>query len=331
MKSIIVLGTWSSGSGAVHDYLASRNDIISPFGPNEFKICAEPMGLHFLYNNCFKNGNYLLNPAYAFSEFRKYVNGFYQHKHYMKKGLENKIFDRHFLVLTENFIKNITFLKYYGLPHYANCSLSKFQKIYLKIMVRIFKKKIKDLKPTSIILTKNEKIFISEAKKYIYSILKYYCKNNIQNKTIVLNNAADVTDPINSSQYFENRKILIVTRDPRDIFSGMKTREANSAPWYNVDTFINWYQQSFGNKQFRQGLNNKIILKVKFEKFVKNFDKENKRICKFLGIKEKYVFKDVPYKFNLKQSLKNIGKSKRFLSPREITLIEKKLKPYLQW
>ena len=252
MKTIIVLGTWSSGSGAVHDYLASRNDIISPFGPNEFKLCSDPMGLHFLYNNCFKNGNYLLNPSYAFSEFRKYVNNFYQHKHYIKKGIENKILDRQILVLTENFIRNVTFLKYYGLPHYANCNLSILQKIYKKIMVQIFKKKIKDLKLKTIILTKNEKVFINEAKKYVYSILKYYSKNNIQNKTIVLNNAADVVDPINSSQYFENRKILIVTRDPRDIFSGMKTREANAAPWYNVDTFIKWYEQSFGNKDFKK-------------------------------------------------------------------------------
>ena len=63
-------------------------------------------------------------------------------------------------------------------------------------------------KKQSIILTKNEKIFISEAKKYIYYVLKYYSKSNIRNKTIVLNNAADVTDPINSSQYFENRNNL---------------------------------------------------------------------------------------------------------------------------
>ena len=92
----------------------------------------------------------------------------------------------------------------------------------------------------------------------------------------------------------------------------MKTREANAAPWYNVDTFIKWYEQSFGNKDFKKKMNNRIILKVKFENFIKSFDKENKRICKFLGIKEKYIFENVDYKFDIKQSSKNIGKSKNF-------------------
>ena len=84
-------------------------------------------------------------------------------------------------------------------------------------------------------------------------------------------------------------------------------------------------------KILKKKINNRIILKVKFENFIKNFDKENKRICKFLGIKEKYIFKNVDYKFDIKQSSKNIGKSKKFLSFKEISLIEKKLKPYLQW
>ena len=214
-------------------------------------------------------------------------------------------------MLTENFIRNVTFLKYYGLPHYANCNLSILQKIYKKIMVQIFKKKIKDLKLKTIILTKNEKVFINEAKKYVYSILKYYSKNNIQNKTIVLNNAADVVDPINSSQYFENRKILIVTRDPRDIFSGMKTRRQMLLPGIMLTRSLNGMNNLLEIKILKKN-NNRIILKVKFENFIKSFDKENKRICKFLGIKEKYIFENVDYKFDIKQSSKNIGKSKNF-------------------
>jgi len=235
------------------------------------------------------------------------------------------------LVFTEKFIKNVTSVKYYGLPHYSNFTLTKVQKIYLKIMTNIFKKNINELKTISIILPKKEEVFLSEAKKYINSILNYYSKQNINNKTIVLNNAADITDPINSSQYFENRKILVVTRDPRDIFSSMKSRKSRAAPWYNVDTFISWYKYSFGNEKFQKKLNNKIILKIKFENFVKNFDRENKKICKFLGIREKYFLKNVPYKFNIDDSKKNLAKSKKYLSKKEFSLIEKKLSPYLQW
>ena len=52
-KTVIVLGTWSSGSGAISDYLSSRSDFLNPFGTNEFKLISDPMGLHHLYTNCY--------------------------------------------------------------------------------------------------------------------------------------------------------------------------------------------------------------------------------------------------------------------------------------
>ena len=52
-KTVIVLGTWSSGSGAVSDYLSSRNEFYNPFGVNEFKLVSDPKGLHYLFKNCF--------------------------------------------------------------------------------------------------------------------------------------------------------------------------------------------------------------------------------------------------------------------------------------
>ena len=54
-KTVLVNGTFRSGSGAVSDYLSSRLDFSNPLGFNEFRIVSDPMGLQNLYNNCYNN------------------------------------------------------------------------------------------------------------------------------------------------------------------------------------------------------------------------------------------------------------------------------------
>ena len=71
-KSILVNGTFRSGSGAIKDYLSSRIDISSPFGDNEFRIVSDPMGLNSLYNFCYLNPG-ILNPSYGVEQFKNYV------------------------------------------------------------------------------------------------------------------------------------------------------------------------------------------------------------------------------------------------------------------
>ena len=40
-KSILVNGTFRSGSGAINDYLSSRTDFCNPFGENEFRLVSD--------------------------------------------------------------------------------------------------------------------------------------------------------------------------------------------------------------------------------------------------------------------------------------------------
>ena len=89
LQTIIVLGTNSSGSGAVADYLSSRKDILNPFNDNEFRITCDPNGLHHLFNN-FYTCEDLLYPSSAVEEFRKYITNIQRFKiysNYKKKKL----------------------------------------------------------------------------------------------------------------------------------------------------------------------------------------------------------------------------------------------------
>ena len=78
-------------------------------------------------------------------------------------------------------------------------------------------------------------------------------------------------------------------------------------------------------------LKNNRILVIKFEDFIQNIDKYNKRICNFLNIDKNISFKKNNNLFNLEFSRSNIYKSKKFLSKNELKLIKKNLRKYLQW
>ena len=145
----------------------------------------------------------------------------------------------------------------------------------------------------------------------------------------MLNNGGDILNPIETTKYYTNPKIITVSRDPRDIFASMKARESLATPWYDVDIFINWYKTCFDHSIYSK---NKKILNLKFEKLLLNFNRENKKICKFLAIKEKIKMRKTNYfNFDINSSKKNIGKYKKVLKYNEIQKIEKKLRRHLNY
>ena len=327
-KSILVNGTFRSGSGAIKDYLSSRIDISSPFGDNEFRIVSDPMGLNSLHSFCYSNPG-ILNPSYGIEQFKNYVNKLQKYKVYISEGRRGELYNINLINLTNKFIKDITKINYYATPHYSRVNFSIKNKIKYSLGLKLNKKN-QEMKITNIIIPKNEKQFIKYSKNYIKDIIKYASFKKTNSKTIVLDNAVDAINPIVSSKYFVNPKIIIVTRDPRDVFSSMKISKAAAAPNYDVKLFVGWYKNYFCSSRFKNILGNRKVLNVKFEKFINNFSYENKRLCKFLGIKESFKLRKNSI-FNLDKSRKNIGKSKKNLTRYEINFIEKNLKNHLEW
>ena len=69
----------------------------------------------------------------------------------------------------------------------------------------------------------------------------------------------------------------------------------------------------------------KNILQIKFEDFVKNYEKEQKKILNFLKIKK------INNNFNIKTTEFNVFKARKELSNFEKNYIKNKLSKYLQW
>ncbi len=327
MQTVIVLGTHNSGSGLVHEYLSSRNDFSTPFGHNEFRICSDPGGLNYLFNATYNNPGFF-NNSYAVSNFLSYIKKLEKSKEYKKENVKVNLYKKNLYLEARKFINKITKVQYFAIPHYRRINLTTLEKIKIKINKRILKKKLPDTKINSIVLFHDEKKFLFEANKFINKILVSNIGKNYK-KNIVLNNGGDILNPIETTKYYTNPKIITVSRDPRDIFASMKARESLATPWYDVDIFINWYKTCFDHSIYSK---NKKILNLKFEKLLLNFNRENKKICKFLAIKEKIKMRKTNYfNFDINSSKKNIGKYKKVLKYNEIQKIEKKLRRHLNY
>ena len=48
-KIVIIVSSGNSGGGALHDYLLSRKDFVSPIHGEEFRLIADPHGIENLY------------------------------------------------------------------------------------------------------------------------------------------------------------------------------------------------------------------------------------------------------------------------------------------
>ena len=323
MKYIIVLGIQNSGSGAIHDYLASIDDCEAPFGPNEFRLCVDPMGLHNLYLNFYKNYSFQSSSNASF-DFLKYTEKLQNHTVYLSKGIKKKLLKKNFDKISKDFIEKVTKIKFNGRPEFSNFKITNIESFILNL-----KRNKYSFFP--MIVPVNEKKFILEAKNYIDKIIENNLSKRLNIKSkIILNQSINVFDPIVSSQYFRNRKIIYITRDPRDMFSSMKFNKSGASPWMNVDYFIEWYKYYFNNPDFKKNLKKKNILHVKFKDFVNNFEKENFRICKFLKISSNFKFKKDGKIFDLNVSKKNLNKYINYLSKSEENKIKRNLKKFLQ-
>ncbi len=124
--------------------------------------------------------------------------------------------------------------------------------------------------------------------------------------------------------YIPNSKLILVYRDPRDIFAFAYDKKITWIPHDNVDSFIKWFfiitrKVDLGTKDF---------LVVQFEKLICDYENECRRITNYLGIPIiEHIRKKMFFKPEI--SAKNIGIWKRSCLPQtSFSKIKFELEPY---
>ena len=310
-KYIIVLGTFRSGSGAVYDYLSGRGDLYDPMGSEEYQLPHMQNGLMAL-ESASESAFHPTTVDYVLSQFEYIIPKLSRPRSFWRYGrgynARLPLFDN----LIRKFIKEITAANYPMRLNWHRMNRSQIDYIFSEIMVYLG---INQEIPKSRILTSKEK-FIASAKKF-HDQLFLDAANNCP---VLLNQAGSGWNPVESTKYFSNRKVILVTRDPRDQFVELKNSYKKAK---YVLGFIEWYKEM---RRRLDQIKNPNLLHINFEDFVEKNVQMTEKLCEFLSLSSK-----VKSNYEPNFSKKNIHKYKKILDQKDIDLIEKNLSQYIYY
>lgn len=286
MKKIITCtGYGTTGSSVVSDLLKEFNNIHS-FGNYEYRFLFDPNGVREL-EVALKNLNNRQNSDYYIKNFLKFIK--FLSKSSMSKYYE-KTFNNSFYEEAEKFIRRLIDVEWDGYWHRDIMNEGNFRKMFY-YLERFFQKKILKLTDSSSKFYRkkmfyssfNEERFIREVKMFLKNLFN---KINTDKNILIFDQLLPPEDTRNFSKYFEDIKIIIVDRDPRDLYFIEKYKyKEKFGPYNNVDSFIRWYKLI--RKTQQEEIKNKNVLLVNFEDFIYKYEETCNKIFNFIGVQKK--------------------------------------------
>ena len=304
---IIVLGTTFSGSGAVFDYLNGRGDLYEPLFGQEYLLPILPNGLMTLEAVSEK----AFDPAtteHALVQFEDIANRLMNYWARREDKRLNKKLPLYKKAI-EEFINEISLADFPMRLLWRELRQSPTERIFDKLKNRFgFKKK--DTKTRLIV---SQKDLVIAAQKMHNKMFQ----TNAEDRPVLLDQGGSGWNPIESTKYFSNCKIVLVTRDPRDQYVEIKHyKKANS-----VKGFVDWYKEM---QRRLKSINNPNILSIQFEDFVLKNETFLEKLCNHMSISSK-----ISSNYQPDLSKKNIGKFREILDKNELQTIENNLVEYI--
>ena len=327
---INVAGFLGSGSSAVVDLLKEFENFNEC--DSEIRFVKDPYGIIDLESALINHWD-LINSAAAIADFREMCRKGCRHGgHFFSRpgmGYVRKI-NPDFMKITDQYIDKLTDFEYIGDYYHF-----KFKKNYLKYLIDRYRTAIeiytkgklktgnRNLKPLHFSCPTQQK-FNEATKWYIDEIFRPLCCG-LESPFIILDQAVPATNTQVIHRYFNNSKMIIVDRDPRDTFVNEFLSGCYLGNDYNdVQGGRNYVLQQ---RKLRESMViDKDILYVKFEDLILKYDDTRKIIADFLDVPlSKHINKHKYLKTEI--SAKNIGLWKKHYEKCKnvIDVIEKEL------
>ncbi|MDZ7545996.1 sulfotransferase family protein [Clostridium perfringens] len=303
-KIISCAGFGGTGSSAITDLL-SEFDGCKDIGNFEFSILHEVDGISDLHHSVVDDFHRLktTESLYRFEKLIKNLNGMY--KPYLGEEFIKKSYE---------YMDNIIDVEWKGFWHqhmYRNSKLERRikyripEKIQRKLNNLLFKNRQYEYTPKyikdDIKLIYDLGKFKIETKKYIKSLL-YELDKEDKNEYLILDQLVPPYNIARYSQYVDNLKVIVIDRDPRDLYIlNKKYWKEGWIPSENVEVFIKWFDG------IRSGIfseNQDNMLFIMLEDLVFNYDETLIKIINFLELDSKR-HKLKLKKFNPEVSKKN--------------------------
>lgn len=330
MRVITCASYYRTGSSAITDILGEFSECAS-LGNYEFRFVQDPNGLMDLKYNIIDNPHRhnTSNAIKNYIKFAKLLSG-----NILRKGY-SRYMGNEFWNATMDYVHEITQLKCDSWWHYDRINRGEFfytiDTVYCKLV-----QAINPNKQSSLLALNHEKgyytsidkeSFMEETRKYVNRVIS---AANKENKEYVM--VDQLLPPTNLNSYldfFDDIKVFVVDRDPRDLFIIENAKHRwGVIPYKDVAEFCEWFKITRAHRKYER-YNSDSIMAINFEDLIYKYDDSVKRIAEFVGL-ELCFHKAPKTKFIPEKSIKNTNLIKQYPEyADQVRYIEKELNEYL--
>lgn len=334
-KHIIVpTGYMGSGSSAVTDYLSEFTTVNVPNGSFEYIFLHCPDGLFDLEDKLLI-GNTAIRSDEAIYRFKEQMKFLYGNVNFWAGNYKEYI-SKDFLNYVDEFLTNLA-----GFELKDTCWYFQQMQVDLKMRlrylicraVRIVTLRQVTLKeplryPSMNVAFPTEKEFYNAAEKFLGSVINDIAGSH---DNVVLDQLLLPHNLYRMPNYFDdNCKVIIVERDPRDVFLLNKYvwKPKDVAVPYPTDVkaFCKYYKRM---RRCEKPVASNNVLRIHFEDLVYKYEETSKQINQFLGLTHKEHINRYK-RFDPEVSKRNTFLFKKLVKKEtEIQVIEHELKDYL--
>lgn len=325
MKVITCASYYGTGSSAVTD-LISQYDSVYSLTDYEIRFiheidCISDLEFHLVESPNRHNSGHALK---RFERISRFFAGSSLHSRY------EPFFSGKYLELTKRYINDLIDFKIKG-NRFADwydkgIVFYYFQSIIKKIS-KILHYQINGMPKTYQYYSHpSQEKFLSCTRKYTSELLK--AANKTDAEIILVDQLLPSSNINRCLRYFSNNVfVLVVDRDPRDVFLLNKYVWKDSQVPYDAMEFCKWFKYTH-ELDNQSSWSNTNVLKINFEDLIYKYQETKIRIEQFLGID--YLPKDNEFSiFNPKRSVVNTQLWNRFHDEDNLRIIERELAKYL--
>ncbi|RVU70938.1 MULTISPECIES: hypothetical protein [Lactobacillus] len=330
MRIISCASYYGSGSSAITDLLSEYNNIYS-FTDEEFRFVQDPDGISDLEYNLVQNFN-RHNSGRAIKRYKKLVD-FYSGNIFSHKY--EKYFHGKWKKMSYQYISDLVDFSYKGswMYDYLDRGVTFYYLTHLPtklLHATIWRKqpeRFLNLLSNEITYCSHptENKFLSLTRKYIDELFGSASKGY---SNVVIDQIVPSTNLSRYLRYFNDIDVIIVDRDPRDIYCLEKYVWKDGMIPTDVETFCKWFKYTRYQRE-NEVKQNKHVYFVQFEDLIFHYEDTVKQVEKSLSLNSE-DHNEVRKYFNPKESIKNTQTWKKFnCDATEIKYIEQELADYL--
>lgn len=289
MRFLATTGYYGSGSSAITDLVNEYSSVLQPKGTN-FEL-----SFFFGYHGILNLYNWIIKERYC----QKEAIVDFMHDAERKACLGTKMnyekyFDGHFMECTREYIRKIQgtelgmyyYRDFMRMPWLNVCIYRILNKLYSVGNV-MYNRTHSDVREKTIKLFGkremrylyeiSEKDFINESKMYLASLFENL---DIKHDIVMGDGLIGTFNLDDISLFFDDIRIAIVDRDPRDIYLTEKyVYKSGSIPG-ELESFCNWFK----TRHHMYTYNNCSVINIRFEDMIYKYDKTISELEAFFGL-----------------------------------------------